>query len=77
MPKQPYDTIPAEHLMVSPYKGRPDMAEIHFDFLCPNCGRRHRRREISGHYFARVAYTLRCGQVCIDLGPWTTMEKMH
>jgi hypothetical protein len=53
-------------------KNYPGGVEWLFDFLCPNCGQRHKGKEITMNpIFAWVRYTLRCGDVKVWM-PWKT-----
>jgi hypothetical protein len=42
---------------------------ITFDFLCPNCGRRHWAREVAANMFDAVSWQLPCGLVEVRM-PW-------
>jgi hypothetical protein len=44
---------------------------VEFDFLCPNCGKRHWATEYDGgELFQTVGWTLTCGWVGVRM-PWT------
>lgn len=75
MPNQSINAIPAERVEVSAYKGRPDQAQVTFDFRCPNCETVHHKREITRQFFSHVSYALGCGDVCVDLGSWNTKGR--
>lgn len=46
---------------------------VEFDFLCPNCGRRHWAREVSLRRFNRVGWALSCGRVMVRM-PWAETQ---
>lgn len=68
-------TVQAENLTITAYKGRPDQADVRFDFHCPNCGDTHHKREITRQSFDTVGYALPCGDVQVDLESTTKRKK--
>jgi predicted RNA-binding Zn-ribbon protein involved in translation (DUF1610 family) len=65
-------TVLAENVIV---KQSGTMSEITFDFLCPNCGRRHGAKEItSGRDFSVVNWLLKCGRVSVRM-PWAVTPR--
>ena len=65
----------AENIAIS--RPRPDVAEVAFDFLCPNCGHRHwaTEKDSSSNLFQTVGWTLPCGVVNVRM-PWAqTVER--
>jgi hypothetical protein len=62
--------ILAENIHVVPTPGFPEMVNVEFDFLCPNCGQRHWAREIAcSHVLSSVGWALKCGWVSVRM-PW-------
>lgn len=61
---------------VEVFRPRPDVAEVTFDFLCPNCGKRHWATEIDSNssLFQTVGWTLPCGVVNVRM-PWAQAAK--
>ncbi len=71
-------TVLAEHIEIKRYPHLPNFAAlVTFDFLCPNCGRRHWATEndnIRG-LFSMVGWSLKCGTVTVRM-PWAkTAER--
>ena len=60
----------AENIQVVPAPGFPKMVNVEFDFLCPNCGKRHWAREIAcSPILSSVGWALKCGWVSVRM-PW-------
>ena len=59
----------AENVVVEP--SRFGSLKVTFDFLCPNCGKRHWASEYDGpdHLFSTVGWKLKCGWVGVRM-PW-------
>jgi hypothetical protein len=68
-------TVQAENLTITPYKGRPDQAEVRFDFKCPNCETVHHKREITRQPFHTIGYALHCGDVQVNLNKEPQMSN--
>jgi len=67
----------AENVIVQPTD---TWTEVTFDFLCPNCGKRHWAKEFDTNpVFSTVGWALRCGWVSIRM-PWAQTpgrDKRH
>jgi hypothetical protein len=60
----------AENITKEYIERKPHGWTIEFDFLCPNCGKRHWARETTYAGIVRhVAYELQCGLVKVRM-PW-------
>jgi hypothetical protein len=60
----------AEHVEVRPTERFPEMADVTFDFLCTNCGKRHWATEIAcSPVISVVGWKLACGWVSVRM-PW-------
>lgn len=65
----------AENITTSPYTAGSDLLYVTFDFICPNCGKRHWAKEggIRPDFvrdLSSVGFQLSCGWVSIRF-PWT------
>lgn len=60
------NAVLAEHVSK---KVEDDCFSVEFDFLCPNCGRRHWAKEESLRLFSFLSLRLECGFVCVRM-PW-------
>lgn len=64
--KKFHKMVLAEHITIQPYGSGPGAVDLHFDFLCPHCARRHVGREIlppvARTHFPFVGYAMRCNQ---------------
>jgi hypothetical protein len=70
VPEEYCKGVLAENIHVVPTPGSHRAVNIEFDFLCPNCGRRHWAREIGcSPVISSVAWALRCGWVGVRM-PW-------
>jgi len=54
----------------------PGYLAVTFDFLCPNCGKRHWATEYDGGHllFSTVAWRLKCGWVGVRM-PWAATPQ--
>jgi hypothetical protein len=67
----------AENIMLQQdEKCSDDTVVVTFDFLCPNCGKRHWAREIDSvtSLFSTVGWSLRCGWTAVRM-PWAQTPK--